>query len=211
MPYIIDKDAEKSTKLSRASILTKYLCVNIDESQDIRRLCRYLTLEPLAEYAIDYDGNIIMQPDLQDSLLDKTKVDVVSKGCEERILFRTMFANKVIESLHPLIYVYCDEINFHNQRNGSQAVGTMLFYIDIVYDIATEELYDWEQRSWSIGQIIMDMFDSVPITDEEYTKLVGNITFTVGANAIVNKKLAPNTTLGVLSIPLYAHVTGGRY
>ena len=211
MPYIIDKDAEKSPKISRAYILTKYLCVNIDESQDIRRLCRYLTLEPLAEYAIDYDGNIIMQPDLQDSLLDKTKVDVVSKGCVERILFRTMFANKVIESLNPLIYVYCDEINFHNHRNGSQAIGTMTFYIDIVYDIATEELYDWEQRSWSIGQIIMDMFDSVPITDEEYTKLVGNITFTVGANTIVNKKLAPNTTLGVLSIPLYAHVTGGRY
>lgn len=211
MPYIIDKDAEKSTKLDRTSILTKYLCINIDENQDIRRLCRYLTLEPLAEYAMDYDDNVVMQPDLQDSLLEKTKNDKVSKGCEERIIFRTMFANKVIESLHPSIYVYCDEINFYNQRNGSQAVGTMLFYIDIVYDISTEELLDWEQRSWSIGQIIMNMFDSVPITDEEYTKLVGNITFTVGANAIVNKKLAPNTTLGVLSIPLYAHVTGGRY
>ena len=80
MPYIIDKDAEKSTKLSRASILTKYLCVHIDENQDIRRLCRYLTLEPLAEYAIDYDGNIMLQPDLQDSLLDKTKNDKVSNG-----------------------------------------------------------------------------------------------------------------------------------
>ena len=67
MPYIIDKDAEKSTKLDRASILTKYLCINIDENQDIRRLCRYLTLEPLAEYAMDYDDNVIMQPDLQDS------------------------------------------------------------------------------------------------------------------------------------------------
>lgn len=211
MPYIIDKDAEKSTKLSRASVLTKYLCINIDENQDIRRLCRYLTVEPLAEYAMDYDDNIIMQPDLQDSLLGKAKNDKVSKGCEERILFRTMFANKVIESLHPLIYVYCDEINFYNQRDGSQAVGTMLFYIDIVYDISTEELLDWEQRSWSIGQIIMEMFDSVPITDKEYTDLVGNVTFTVGTNAIVNKKLAPNTTLGVLSIPLYAHVTGGRY
>lgn len=211
MPYIIDKDAEKSTKLDRVSILTKYLCINIDENQDIRRLCRYLTLEPLAEYAMDYDDNVMMQPDLQDSLLEKAKNDKVSKGCEERILFRTMFANKVIESLHPSIYVYCDEINFYNQRDGSQAVGTMLFYIDIVYDISTEELLDWEQRSWSIGQIIMHMFDSVPITDKEYTDLIGNITFTVGANAIVNKKLAPNTTLGVLSIPLYAHVTGGRY
>lgn len=211
MPYIINKDTEDSTKLSRASILTKYLCVHIDENQEIRRLCRYLTLDPLAEYAMDYDDNIIMQPDLQDSLLTKTKVDQVSKGCEERIMYRTMFANKVIESLHPLIYVYCDEINFYNTRNGSQAVGTMTFYIDIVYDLSTEELLDWEQRSWSIGQIVMNMFDSVPITDKEYTDLVGNIMFTVGTNTIVNKKLSPNTTLGVLSIPLYAHVTGGRY
>ena len=53
--------------------------------------------------------------------------------------------------------------------------------------------------------------DSIPITGEEYTGLVGKITLTEEANAIVNKKLAPNTTLGVLSIPLYAHVTGGRY
>lgn len=211
MPYIINKDTEESTKLSRASILTKYLCVHIDENQEIRRLCRYLTVDPLAEYAMDYDDNIIMQPDLQDSLLTKTKVDQVSKGCEERIMYRTMFANKVIESLHPLIYVYCDEINFYNTRNGSQAVGTMTFYIDIVYDLSTEELLDWEQRSWSIGQIVMNMFDSVPITDKEYTDLVGNIMFTVGTNTIVNKKLSPNTTLGVLSIPLYAHVTGGRY
>ena len=211
MPYIINKDADSSTKLSRASILTKYLCVNIDENQDIKRLCRYLTVDPLAEYAMDYDDNIVMQPDLQDSLLEKVKNDKVSQGCEERIIYRTMFADKVIDSLHPLIYVYCDEINFFNQRNGSQAVGTMTFYIDVVYDISTEELLDWEQRSWSIGQIIMDMFDSVPITDKNYTELVGNIMFTIGANAIVNKKLAPNTNLGVLSIPLYAHVTGGRY
>lgn len=211
MPYIIDKDADTSIKLSRASILGKYLCVNIDQNQDIKRLCRYLTLEPLEQYSMDYDDKIVMQPDLQDSLLEKTKNDKVSKGCEERILYRTMFGNTVVDSMHPAIYVYCDEINFFNQKNGTQAVGTMTFYIDIIYDISTEELLNWQQRSWSIGQIIMDMFDSVPITDKEYTDLVGNITFTVGTNTIVNKKLAPNTTLGVLSIPLYAHVTGGRY
>lgn len=211
MPYIIDKDADNSIKLSRASILSKYLCINIDKNQDIKRLCRYLTLEPLEQYSMDYDDKIMMQPDLKDSLLENTKTDKVSQGCEERVLYRTMFGNTVVDSMHPAIYVYCDEINFYNQKNGTQAVGTMAFYIDIIYDISTEELFNWQQRSWSIGQIIMDMFDNVPITDKEYTDLVGNITFTVGMNAITNKKLAPNTTLGVLSIPLYAHVTGGRY
>lgn len=211
MPYIIDKDADNSIKLSRASILSKYLCINIDKNQDIKRLCRYLTLEPLEQYSMDYDDKIMMQPDLKDSLLENTKTDKVSQGCEERVLYRTMFGNTVVDSMHPAIYVYCDEINFYNQKNGTQAIGTMAFYIDIIYDISTEELFNWQQRSWSIGQIIMDMFDNVPITDKEYTDLVGNITFTVGMNAITNKKLAPNTTLGVLSIPLYAHVTGGRY
>ena len=140
MPYIIDKDADNSIKLSRASILSKYLCINIDKNQDIKRLCRYLTLEPLEQYSMDYDDKIMMQPDLKDSLLENTKTDKVSQGCEERVLYRTMFGNTVVDSMHPAIYVYCDEINFYNQKNGTQAIGTMAFYIDIIYDISTDML-----------------------------------------------------------------------
>ena len=212
MPYLVNQyNVGDSKKISRASTIVKYLCENIDNNQDIKRLCRYLTPDPLADYAIDYGNNVVMQPDLKDSLLDNVKQDKVSQGCEKRILFKTMFSDKVAESLCPLIYVYCDEVSFFDERGGSSKIGTMLFYIDIVYDINTEELIDWQYRSWTIGQIIMNMFDEIPITDKEYVKDVGNINFQVGRMAIANKKLSPNTSLGVLSIPLYAAVAGGRY
>ena len=212
MTYLVNRyTAGDSKKISRQATITRYLCEQIDEDQEIRRLCRYITLDPLADYAVDYGDNVIMQPDLNDSLLGKVRTDKVSQGCEGRILYSTMFNGKVIESMHPLIYVYCDEVSFYSERGGSSAIGTMLFYVDIIYDLRTEELIDWQHRSWTIGQIIMQMFDNVPVTDPEYVDTIGNISFRTGSIPIANKKLAANTTLGVLTIPLYATVTGGRY
>ena len=178
MPYLINQfNVNDSKKISRAAAIVQYLCENIDNNQDIKRLCRYLTPDPLADYAIDYGNNVFMQPDLNESLMSNVKNDKVSPGCEKRILFRTMFSDKVAESLSPLIYVYCDEVSFFSERGGSSQIGTMLFYVDIVYDISTEELIDWQYRSWTIGQAIMNMFDEIPITDEKYAKEVGNIKF----------------------------------
>lgn len=212
MPYLVNQyTAGENKKISRTATISRYLCEKIDENQEIRRLCRYLTLDPLADYAFDYGNNVFMQPDLNDSLMENIKTDNVSKGCEKRILYKTMFSGKVIETLNPLIYVYCDQVSFYNQRGSTSTVGTMLYYIDIIYDISTEELIDWQYRSWTIGQIIMNMFDEVPVSDENYVKEIGNISFRVGEMSITNKKLSPNTSLGVLSIPLYAVVTGGRY
>lgn len=205
------KDVSDSIKISRASTIIQYLCTNIDSNQNIKRLCRYITTDPLADYALDYANNVVQQPDLRDSLLNTAKRDKVSNGCEKRIIYTTMFSDKVIETLHPLIYVYCDEISFFAQRGGIQAIGTMLFYVDIIYDINTEELADWQHRSWAIGQEVMQMFDDITIIEQEYSDKIGNISFKMGMQPIVNKKLSPNTSLGVLSIPLYATVTGGRY
>lgn len=212
MPYLVNQHtAGDSKKISRVATIVQYLCTSIDNSQEIRRLCRYLTPDPLAEYAIDYGEELFMQPDLNDSLLSSVKADTVSKGCEKRILFKTMFSDQVAESITPLIYVYCDDVSFYSERTGASRIGHMLFYVDIVYDISTEELIDWQYRSWTIGQIIMNMFDGIPITEKQYVDQVGNISFQVGETSITNKKLSPNTSMGVLSIPLYAVITGGRY
>ena len=34
----------------------------------LRRLCRYMTLDPTEMIALDYDNNVVEQPDLKDSL-----------------------------------------------------------------------------------------------------------------------------------------------
>ena len=181
----------------------------IDNNQEVKRLCRYITTDPIADFALDYDNKVVQQPDLKDSLLSTVKRDKVSNGCNDRVMYTTIFTDKVMETLHPLIYIYCDQVSFFNERGGTKTIGTMLFYVDIIYDINTEELADFQHRSWLIGQQIMQMFDGVTIIEPEYVDKVGNISFKGGEQPIINKKLSPNTSLGILSIPLYAYVTGG--
>ena len=210
MAYIDNKrDISNSLKISRTSTIIKYICKNIDNNQEVKRLCRYITTDPIADFALDYDNKVVQQPDLKDSLLSTVKRDKVSNGCNDRVMYTTIFTDKVMETLHPLIYIYCDQVSFFNERGGTKTIGTMLFYVDIIYDINTEELADFQHRSWLIGQQIMQMFDGVTIIEPEYVDKVGNISFKGGEQPIINKKLSPNTSLGILSIPLYAYVTGG--
>ena len=57
----------------------------------------------------------------------------------------------------------------------------------------------------------MDLFDEVVITEPEYVEKVGNLKFMLSSNNIRNMKMAPNTTMGVLTIPFVVATNGGRY
>lgn len=210
MAYL-KKPTNPSIKTSKVSLIEKYICEKIDESQEIKRLCRYMTLDPTELIALDYSNNIVEQPDLKDSLTKPVRHDKVSQGCEERIIIPLMFSGEVVESLHPYIYVYCDQISFATEREGISPIGSLFFTIDIVYDMSTEELADWSRRSWAIAGIIMDLFDEVVITEPEYVEKVGNLKFMLSSNNIRNMKMAPNTTMGVLTIPFVVATNGGRY
>lgn len=210
MAYLKEQTS-KSVKTSKVSLIEKYICEKIDECQEIKRLCRYMTLDPLEIWALDYDNQVVQQPDLEDSLSKPILRDKVSKGCEERIIIPLMFGGDVLDSLHPFIYVYCDQVSFATEREGASNIGSLHFTIDIVYDMGTEELADWSRRSWVIAGYIMDLFDEVVITEPEYVDKVGNLKFSLSSNNIRNMKLAPNTTIGVLTIPLKLVSNGGRY
>ena len=91
MAYLKEQTS-KSVKTSKVSLIEKYICEKIDECQEIKRLCRYMTLDPLELMALDYTNEIVEQPDLQDSLTKPVLKDRVSKGCEERIIIPLMFS-----------------------------------------------------------------------------------------------------------------------
>ena len=55
------------------------------------------------------------------------------------------------------------------------------------------------------------LFDEVVITEPEYVEKVGNLKFMLSSNNIRNMKMAPNTTMGVLTIPFVVATNGGRY
>ena len=124
----------KSNKFRRVPYIVEYLMKVID-CQEIRRLCRYYTLDPLAEEAFDYNGNLVDQPDLNDSLEFKVVRDKVSAGAEDPILIAETFSNAIINYNKMQICVYPYEITFSERasRYGTSTFGYMTFHIDIIY------------------------------------------------------------------------------
>ena len=201
----------QSNKLRRVPIIEQYLCEIID-CQEIRRLVRYMTLDPLADFALDYNNKLVQQPDLQDSLMEVALHDIVSNGTDAVALDNHMFTNEVMDSSRVLIFVYCSDIVFSEgaSKFGSSSMGYQLFTVDIVYPLSVDKLCDGLKRSWAIATIITDRVDEMSVTNPEYVQNIGNIKFEFKEQRASNRKLAPNTDLGILSIPFIVSVPSGR-
>lgn len=201
----------QSNKLRRVPIIEQYLCEIID-CQEIRRLVRYMTLDPLADFALDYNNRLVQQPDLQDSLMEVALHDIVSNGTDGVALNNYMFTNEVMDSSRVLIFVYCSDIVFSEgaSKFGSSSMGYQLFTVDIVYPLSVDRLCDGLKRSWAIATIITDRVDEMSVTNPEYVQNIGNIKFEFKEQRASNRKLAPNTDLGILSIPFVVSVPSGR-
>ena len=201
----------KSNKFRRVPYIVEYLMKVID-CQEIRRLCRYYTLDPLAEEAFDYNGNLVDQPDLNDSLEFKVIRDKVSAGAEDPILIAETFSNAIINYNKMQICVYPYEITFSERasRYGTSTFGYMTFHIDIIYPMQLNKLADHMQRAWSIACIIMDAIDDKTVLDEEIHKHTGDIKFEFKENMATNYKLAPNSDMVILTVPIAVTVNGLR-
>ena len=201
----------KSNKFRRVPYIVEYLMKVID-CQEIRRLCRYYTLDPLAEEAFDYNGNLVDQPDLNDSLEFKVIRDKVSAGAEDPILIAETFSNAIINYNKMQICVYPYEITFSERasRYGTSTFGYMTFHIDIIYPMQLNKLADHMQRAWSIACIIMDAIDDKTVLDEELHKHTGDIKFEFKENMATNYKLAPNSDMVILTVPIAVTVNGLR-
>lgn len=201
----------KSNKFRRVPYIVEYLMKVID-CQEIRRLCRYYTLDPLAEEALDYNGQLVKQPDLVDSLEHKVVRDKVSAGAEDAILIPETFSNAIINYNKMQICVYPYEITFSERasRYGTSTFGYMTFHIDIIYPMTLNKLGDHMQRAWSIACIIMDAIDDKTVLDEELHKHTGDIKFEFKENMATNYKLAPNSDLVILTVPIAVTVNGLR-
>ena len=201
----------KSNKFRRAPYIVDYFMKVLD-CQEIRRLCRYLTLDPLAEEAMDYNGNIVQQPDLKDSLEKKAVRDKVSRGTEDPILFAETFSNTIVSDNKIMIYVYPYEISFSERamHYGTSTMGFMVFHIDIVYPVSLNRLGDHLQRAWSIASILMDVVDEKTVLDPELYEHTGEVKFEFKDNMATNRKLAPNSDMAILNIPITVSVPGLR-
>jgi hypothetical protein len=171
-----------------------------------------MTLDPLADFALDYNNRLVQQPDLQDSLMEVALHDIVSNGADGIALDNHMFTSEVMDSSRVLIFVYCSDIVFSEgaSKFGSSSMGYQLFTVDIVYPLSVDRLCDGLKRSWAIATIITDRVDEMSVTNPEYVQNIGNIKFEFKEQRASNRKLAPNTDLGILSIPFVVSVPSGR-
>ena len=80
--------------------------------------------------------------------------------------------------------------------------------MQICYPLPVEPLADFKSRPWEIASWLEDNIDGMSPSCE-YIKELGNITFTMTSD-IINGKLANNSEIGVLTVPIRVRVVGTK-
>lgn len=128
--------------------IKNFIAQRIDENQEIKRYCTYLTNTPLMKKGMTLEGKLIEQPDINASLINKDKGNIVPYS----------FTEAVVEEKRAIIFIY------KYKGDLSKTIGDNYFVIDIfipsVYDIL-EEL--GQERNVEIASKICDLLDGESI------------------------------------------------
>lgn len=200
------KKCEKpSNKFRRIPTIVEIICKALD-TQEVRRLCRYYSLSPFDKVALDYTNELVEQPDLNDSLLDFAIRDKsISKGSDKPCILPFRFSNDVLTDSRLIVFVYCSDIDL---RDSTIEVDT-IFNVDIIYPLEIEKLEGFKSRPWEILCQLADALDEYRV-EGEYANIVGNIEFRFASN-VISGKLANNSNLGIVSVPIHVKSIGLRY
>ena len=94
-------DNTKTQFIYKSGLLSNYVAYRLDNNQNIKRYLRYPTLNPLGDEGLKLNSEIIQQPNITESLLDKN-------------IFDSMF-NESMEELHESqIYIH----TYKGRRDG---------------------------------------------------------------------------------------------
>lgn len=150
---------DSSEKLKKCSMLIDYVYTKLIENQEVKRLVYYNTQNPLDEKGIDFNNEIIDQPDL-------TKEDV------KDLITMSPFNAEMVEKLTQAIYINIPFGSFYNYGQGN----ILKFDVDI---LSPEEfaLTVNGLRYFEIGYYIANMLDGIYITDDRYVEYLGNLKF----------------------------------
>lgn len=187
--------------LRKASLIINYMIEKIDTdeeySQIIKRLCRYMTKDPLALKStyVNAKGEEVLQKqlDLKDSLLisssEGTKLerkidDKVSVVYPKPVLCNGSF-NQEMKTIDQC-YVFV-----HNYRNvpGYREMGSIHVRIDIIIPDKYDDIIDLEsglmvKRGDVLCFLINDLFNQRTIKNETFSKYLGNLKFKLYENYI---------------------------
>ena len=151
--------SNSSEKLKKCSMLIDYVYTKLIENQEIKRLVYYNTQNPLDKKGIDFNNEIIEQPDL-------TKEDV------KDLIAMSPFNPDMVEKLIQAIYINIPFGSFYSYGQGN----ILKFNIDILspeeFSLTVNGL-----RYFEIGYYIANMLDGMYITDDRYVEYLGNLKF----------------------------------
>lgn len=197
------------------SYLKNYIVQKIDENQTIKRLARYMTTTPTFNKGMTYDGRLINQPDLTDSLLKSVENDQQATVKEE-VLSPHAFTEDVLDERRLTIYVHSPRsifnLNAANNRPNygtDELLGKHLFYVEIVYPIEYNALEPFgNERSMMIACEVLDMLDNL-VVEGDIREQVGDCIFKVEGE-ITDLRLSKSGYM-ILTLPIWSTVAGIRH
>ena len=168
----------KCSKVRSLGLLTSYITNEIiDKSQDIKRYLVYLTEDPLSLKGKDLSGNIVVQKDIVESLINVNDKQILKNG---------MFSDNVEIESQTYCFVY-DLGGTYGQ--GAERWNTNYIGIDVIIPDKYDTIVDSEtgikiNRGYAIGITLSDLLDEMYIDDGKYSNLIGNLQFNLVSRKI---------------------------
>ena len=173
-----------SSKLRKCSMLLKYVHDKLINNQEIARLVKYTSKNPLSKKGILYSGEKVEQPDLTE---DDVK-DLIT-----------------LLPFNPQMDIKAENRVFLNIPTATFTSSNVLYLnISVVVQIEYFEITTG-LRIYEIAHAIANMLDGMYITDESYLEELGNLRFKVEDAVIERLSSNSNTVLCdiMISVPLF--------
>ncbi|WP_252251348.1 hypothetical protein [Clostridium sp. VAP52] len=175
-----------STKFQKIDPIINLLVTEMNNDQELKRLCTYLTYQPLADKSTDMNGNVIYQRDITSSMLKEQKICVSKTTDKNDKAYKEIIIPKIVI---PYCFnstkdddILTEQVSLfvHNFRNDLDSqIGANDFVIDVLVPSKYQELKPYGvNRLHEILKRIAYLFDNVE-TDSESSDTLGDITFNV--------------------------------
>lgn len=194
-----NKNIPISNKATMSMNIKKYLVDRINSNQDIVRYCRYLTKTPLLDMGLNYDDEVVEQPNLNCGLLEDLSEErdrngeykeYKEVGTRGKILIPYAFDNKLMTKEQLFIFVSNGYAVFNDAYNTAEYTFDVVITYSSTYN--TLEPYG-DERSLMIIDRICHMFDGMYPEKSEYAKDIGDVLLEV--RSIQEKQVGTNGTM----------------
>lgn len=180
--------------IKKCGLLSGYIADRIDNNQNIKRLLKYQTKNPLGQVGISLDNKKVPQPNITESLIDS---DYIMNG---------MFDEDMSSIVKNQVFIHVYNGNKTDMVNGQVNIA-----INILIDKRFEYLSNsFELRSYAIADEIENMFSDTYIdkdnSDNDIIKDLGNLKFSLNRNSFTYSRLSKSNNIVLFTLILTTNI-----